>query len=182
MMLVDVRWMRQLQSCILWLFKFFILGTVLSLPVVMASDEVKGKDIENCWTVAGSHYQIDPWLLYAIASVESANDPHAINTNRDGSIDVGLMQINSFWFDALAEKGYSPTMLFVPCTNITIGAWVLSQAFDQYGRNWRGLGSYNAGTANTATAEENRLAYARRVFSAYQRLTRQLHSSTSSTH
>ncbi|HCR2031301.1 TPA: transglycosylase SLT domain-containing protein, partial [Enterobacter cloacae] len=55
----------------------------------------------NCWNKAAHYYHIDPFLLYAIANVESGMNPYAIGINHDGTRDVGLMQINSSHFPEL---------------------------------------------------------------------------------
>ena len=51
--------------------------------------------LANCWDKAARYYHVDPYLLYAIANVESGMNPYAVGQNRDGTRDVGLMQINS---------------------------------------------------------------------------------------
>lgn len=99
-----------------------------------------------CWQEAGNRYQIEPALLYAIALTESALNPAARHGNRDGSIDIGLMQINSAWLPHLAKYGISARELWEPCTNIHIGAWVLAQKIRKHGMTWEAVGAYNAKT------------------------------------
>ncbi|SUH35414.1 Invasion protein IagB precursor [Salmonella enterica subsp. enterica] len=50
-------------------------------------------------------FNIESELLYAIAQQESAMKPGAIGHNRDGSTDLGLMQINSFHMKRLKKMG-----------------------------------------------------------------------------
>ena len=58
-------------------------------------------------------------LLYAIASAESSLDARAINRNRDGSHDIGLMQINSMHLPDLARQGITrQRLLDEPCLSI----------------------------------------------------------------
>ena len=102
--------------------------------------------VEACWQEAGSRYQIDPALLYAIARTESSLRPAAVNRNPDGSLDVGLMQINSRWLPALARYGIGNRELLEPCTNIHVGAWILAQNFQRFGSSWNAVGAYNAHT------------------------------------
>ena len=111
-----------------------------------------------CWQEAGSRYQVDPALLHAIARTESGLNPAAINRNRNGSIDIGLMQINSAWFPTLAKYGISTQDVWEPCTNIHVGAWVLAQNMQKLGVNWDAVGAYNA------TTPAKRRAYAWKVY------------------
>ncbi len=50
-------------------------------------------------------FNIESELLYAIAQQESAMKHGAIGHNRDGSTDLGLMQINSFHMKRLKKWG-----------------------------------------------------------------------------
>ena len=58
-----------------------------------------------CWDDAAARYQLNSTLLHAIARTESGLNPQAIGRNRDGSRDIGLMQINSWWLPTLARHG-----------------------------------------------------------------------------
>ncbi|MCP5152435.1 MAG: lytic transglycosylase domain-containing protein [Chromatiales bacterium] len=117
----------------------------------------------DCFAASAARHRIAPALLAAIAEVESAFDPRARNRNRDGSEDIGLMQINARWLPALAAHGIDREALWQPCVSIEVGAWVLAQSIARYGYTWRAVGAYNAGTARDASAEARRMAYARRV-------------------
>lgn len=115
----------------------------------------------NCWESSGSRYNIPPTLLYAIGITESSLNPSAINRNRNGSEDVGLMQINSVWLPTLASMGISRKQLFDACTSIEVGAWILAQNFRAHGSNWNAVGAYNAGSP------EKRLAYAMKIYRSH---------------
>ena len=78
----------------------------------------------SCFQEAGERYSVSPVLLWAIAKGESSLNPAARNHNRNGTVDVGLMQINSCWADQL---GRTWEHLDDPCTNVMTGAWVLHQ-------------------------------------------------------
>ena len=114
-----------------------------------------------CFDHAALRYGMDSALLKAIAQVESGGNPRAVGKNADGSEDLGLMQINSLWLPKLAKYGIARQDLFDPCTNVQVGAWVLSQKIHRYGKTWRAVGAYNAG------AERKREVYVRRVMRAY---------------
>ena len=47
---------------------------------------------------------IDPELAVRVAKAESGLNPKATNTNKDGSIDRGIYQINSKWHPEVSES------------------------------------------------------------------------------
>ena len=77
-----------------------------------------------CFEEAASRYQVPSVLLKAISRVESAGNPNALNRNKDGSFDIGHMQINSRWLPKLSHFGISRDQLWDPCTNTLVGAWI----------------------------------------------------------
>ena len=97
-----------------------------------------------CWHEAAVRYQVNSDLLQAIARTESAMNPGAVGRNRNGSRDIGLMQINSAWLPTLATHGITERDLFEPCTNIHVGAWVLAGNVSRLGYTWEAVGAYNA--------------------------------------
>lgn len=129
---------------------------------------IPGLALANCWLEAGSRYGVDPWLLYSMAKKESNLRPNAISKDWDGSYGIGLMQINSKHLPTLARYGVTEEALFDPCTNINVGAWVLSWNIHRHGNNVFALGAYNAGTKRTPRQEERRRRYADDVLSIYQ--------------
>lgn len=129
--------------------------------------------LADCFDKAGSYYQIDPDYLRAIAWQESNFNPNAKNKNKDGSFDLGVMQINSKTFNAI--KNEYPTLsesdlINHPCLNIHIGAMILSRNFALYGKNWLAVGMYNAGMKNTNTSIKNRFHYANKIYQHYQKI------------
>lgn len=100
--------------------------------------------VQACWDDAAKRYQLSSALLYAIARTESGLNPQAIGRNRNGSRDIGLMQINSTWLLKLATHGIHERDLFEPCTNIHVGAWILADNISRLGYTWEAVGAYNA--------------------------------------
>ena len=100
---------------------------------------------EDCWTQAARRHGVNPHLLVAIAEVESGLRADAVGRNRDGSVDLGLMQINSRWLPELRRHGLSATDLMHPCVSVHVGAWVLAQAMQRHGNTWTAVGAYHAG-------------------------------------
>lgn len=115
-----------------------------------------------CFEEAADIYDVSPLVLWSIAHVESNFNPKAIGYNGDGSIDYGLMQINSRWIPSLRLSRYH--LIQDPCYNVKVGAWVLSNCMARYGNSWEAVGCYNASSrhkkARYAWKINNSLKYA----------------------
>jgi soluble lytic murein transglycosylase-like protein len=109
-----------------------------------------------CFEDAGKQYGIHYRLLESIAGVESNMNPRAFNINRNGSFDIGLMQINSFWIKMLELD--KDELVSNPCYNVMVGANILKQCIDRYGFSWEAVGCYNA------TDSKKKINYSWKVF------------------
>ena len=127
----------------------------LPVAILFASLSLTGH--ASCFEQAGARYAVSPELLRAISQVESNGNPLARNLNRDGSEDLGLMQINSQWLQVLTRYGIDRQSLFDPCLNTHVGAWILSQNIHAHGYRWEAIGAYNAASS------AKRIDYAHRV-------------------
>lgn len=105
-----------------------------------------GFPAEACWEEIGIRYNINPYLLAAIAKTESNFNANAIRNNKNGSRDIGVMQINSLWLPELSKYGIREEHLFDPCVNIAVGAWILWQRQVTYGNTWESVGTYHSKT------------------------------------
>lgn len=76
-------------------------------------------------------------MAYAICMAESGGNPNATDYNSDGSVDRGLMQVNSIHADLVSGN---LTALFDPSINIKV-AYTLSHG----GTNWTAWSTYNNG-------------------------------------
>lgn len=126
----------------------------------------------QCIDASARYYTVPAALLQAIREQEGG----AVGQwriNADGSIDYGVMQINSRWLPRLKQAGYTASLLvYDACASITVGAWILAQALagrDAWNRPdinpelyWRAVGEYHS-----RTPHRNR-AYAERVWARYQ--------------
>ncbi|WP_434626708.1 type III secretion system invasion protein IagB [Chromobacterium sp. CV08] len=123
----------------------------------------------DCWDRAGAAFNIEPDLLYAIAQQESGLRPDAVGRNRDGSRDLGLMQINSVHLPRLRALGIDEKRLLGDaCLSVMVGASILADMMKRYGYSWEAVGAYNAGPA--PGRRQLRMRYARQVWQRYQLL------------
>jgi soluble lytic murein transglycosylase-like protein len=122
--------------------------------LTVGRDAIVTRDVR----ATGARYGVNPYLLYAIAKTESSLNPKAINRNKNGSYDIGLMQINSSWLPTLRRYGVDEKHLLDPCTSIHVGAWILARNMQRMGNSWDAVGAYNA------TKPDLRLKYAMKVY------------------
>lgn len=98
----------------------------------------------DCLTYAADHYEVPVEIVRSIIQVES-NGRNVIAKNRDGSLDIGVMQINTFWLDKLKRHDIKKEDLQNKCTNIAVGTWILRYNFSVT-QNWfDSIAAYNAG-------------------------------------
>lgn len=113
-----------------------------------------------CFEQAARQHQVPAALLWAIAKVESNFDPQALYRNPDGSVDIGVMQVNSRWQQSFAPEIWNA--LDQPCTNVEVGAQILSDCLQRLGYTWQGIGCYNA------VSRHKQADYARKVLAVMQ--------------
>lgn len=126
----------------------------------------------TCWEAASQSYGIPVDVLKAVAKTESGFNPKALNKNTNGTYDIGLMQINSAWLPRLEGYGVTEQSLHDACTNLKVGAWILSNNAQKLGWNWNAIGAYNVGCAKLDAAEcgRRRNQYAWKVHTAMNKV------------
>lgn len=146
--------MMHLRAVVAWL---------LLLPAAVA---LAGNEGWQCWADASKRYNVPVDLLYAVARVETGNKYSVVSgKNRNGTYDIGLMQINSSHLRRLSKYGITERDLVEkPCLNLHVGAWIMAESIARHGYNWVAIGAYNAGSM------EKRRIYARKVIAMYERI------------
>ena len=99
----------------------------------------------NAFVEAGKAFGVDSRILWAIAYKESRHTPHIVSkANKNGTYDIGIMQINSSHLTWLKNYGINQkTLLENPRINIFTGAMILRRCFDTHGANQNGITCYN---------------------------------------
>lgn len=146
----QVDWIRVMIRLVL------LLMTLSSGSVFGASQG----EVDSCIAKAAAHHRVDLSLLRAIAKVESGMNPRAEATNKNGSSDTGLMQINDWWLPTLSKYGIKKSDLLDACTSAYVGAWILAHSIKTHGLTWRAVGAYNSPTP------KNQKIYAEKVNAA----------------
>ena len=101
---------------------------------------------DQCLMPAAQRHGVNPHILRAILQVESGMRPHVVSRNRNGSMDVGMAQINSIHFRELAQWGITPERLLDPCVATHVAAWHLKRGILNHGNTWFGVAAYHSAT------------------------------------
>jgi soluble lytic murein transglycosylase-like protein len=157
---------------VLFVFLMFISNSAISAEFVRMFPNIPWDNPRKpCWEEAGKYHGVNPWLLYAIAKVESGYNPNAVSPkNRNGTVDLGLMQINSAHLPRLKKYGIPEIALKNACASTYIGAWVLADGYKRYGNSWKAIASYNVGSVGTPRQHEIGLNYAKKFMQLMNRL------------
>lgn len=109
-----------------------------------------------CFEEAGASVALPARLLESIAVIESGLNAAAVNHNRNGTADLGLMQINTYWLSTARLD--RERLLTDACYNTKAGARILRNCIDRHGYTWEAVGCYNA------TSSDKRKNYAWKVY------------------
>lgn len=139
-----------------------VIGLLMSYSALSVAGDTK------CFKQASFRYGVPEALLRAISHVESGGNPFVTNINKNGSIDIGHMQVNSYWLPTLAKYGITQSQLMDACTNTQVGAWILASNIARMGYRWEAIGAYNARNPIKAAI------YTRKVAAALRSPTRKI--------
>ena len=117
-------------------------------------------------------YEVDYDLVLAIMDGESSGKVKAFNTNKDGTHDKGLMQINSFNYEWLEEE-LGVTDFYNPYQNIHCGVFMIADLMDRHTDLHTVLMSYNMGEKRTRELHREGVytsKYSRKVMGVYKKL------------
>ena len=79
-----------------------------------------------CINQAAEAYQVPAPLIMAIILTENGQDGTQ-SKNENGTVDLGIMQINSSWAPRFEHSGYTLSdVTNDPCENVYVGTWILS--------------------------------------------------------
>ncbi len=132
------------------------------IMICLVSHTVYGGEVDYdiCYSNAAEYYKVPEVLLRIISSIESGNNEYAINIggsgyyadsrasaeqviqeNKNRNMDIGIMQINSWWFK---RYGYKRELGLNACWNIHMGAYILSYEYSRHGDIWKAIAYYHS--------------------------------------
>jgi soluble lytic murein transglycosylase-like protein len=106
----------------------------------------------TCLMVAASSYQVPPAVLFGIYDVEGGKVGQAVGPNKNGTYDLGPMQINTLWVPVLAkhwditEPQAKHLLKNDACTNANVAAWILRNHLDETKSLPRAIAHYHSRT------------------------------------
>lgn len=124
------------------------------------------KILAACLLLAAQTYAVPSAVLLGIYQVESGQIGREVGPNRNGSYDLGPMQINTVWMPELAARWGVTTRTARqwvrddPCTNVGVSAWILRRSLNETGTLSGAIARYHSRTPRIGSA------YRRRVVSS----------------
>jgi len=100
----------------------------------------------SCLQSAAEFHGVNPHLLLAGLQVESGLNPRAIGKNTNGTVDIGIGQINSMHLPELQRHGVTEKHLLDGCKGAYVSAWFLKRGLDRHGYTWFGAAAYHSVT------------------------------------
>jgi hypothetical protein len=119
----------------------------------------------SCINQAAISYHLPAALILSVMQKENGRNGQAIH-NKNGTFDLGVMQINTLWLPTLKRYGYTRDELqFNPCKNIEAATWILAKSLASGETAWSGVGNYHSHMLNYNQS------YSSSVHALYQKIT-----------
>lgn len=115
-----------------------------------------------CLSAAAQNYSVPPAVLVGILHVEGGRIGQMVR-NKNGSYDLGPMQINTTWMPMLADAwNVDPrvAMRWVRddgCTNVNVAAWILRQNLDETKSLSKAISYYHSRTPSRGSSYRNKV-------------------------
>lgn len=97
-------------------------------------------------------YQVPASILAGVIFAESNWSPNIINKNKNGTIDIGLAQLNSRYLHEFAMKDNNGIKINPndPLVSLSVAASYLSRLYKMHGTWQLAVAAYNCGPGNVA--------------------------------
>jgi soluble lytic murein transglycosylase-like protein len=127
--------------------------------------------IAQCIATAANTYAVPSSVLMGIRKVEGGAVGQQVK-NKNGTYDLGPMQINTLWLKELARHwGVSRNTAWRwvrddACINANVAAWILRQKADSAGSVYKGIAHYHSMTPKFGYPYRRRVLKAMRIYKA----------------
>lgn len=125
-----------------------------------------GKVLAACLLLAAQTYSVPPAVLLGIYQVEAGQIGQEVGPNKNGTYDIGPMQINTIWIPELAEHwGVSENtarswLRDDPCTNVGVAAWIFRNHYNETGDIEKAIAHYHSRTHHIGNGYRNKVVTA----------------------
>jgi soluble lytic murein transglycosylase-like protein len=99
----------------------------------------------ECINHAAQVFNVPATLIISIMEIENGWNGAAIK-NKNGTFDLGVMQVNTSWLSTLKPYGITHAHLqYDACINVHTATWILAKGMAK-GDGWKGVGNYHSAT------------------------------------
>lgn len=119
-----------------------------SLPASARTPELEHPETAECIGIAAERFAVSETALWLILDVEGGTVGR-VSQNTNGTVDIGPMQINSWWAhpNRLGRFGITyDDLLHNRCLNIYAAAWIFAQEYQREGDLVRAIARYHSPT------------------------------------
>ncbi len=115
-----------------------------------------------CLMMAAQTYSVPPQVLVGILHVEGGRIGQQV-PNKNGTYDLGPMQINTLWLPTLAknwkvsEKTAWQWVRDDGCTNVNVSAWILRQNLNATGSLAKAVAYYHSRTPSLGSKYKSKV-------------------------
>ncbi len=105
-----------------------------------------------CIMLASQIYSVPPAVMIGIMHVEGGRVGQQVGPNRNGTYDLGPMQVNTRWVPELArfwqvdQRTAKVAVRDDGCVNVKVAAWILRQKIEDAGSLYLGIAHYHSAT------------------------------------
>ena len=106
--------------------------------------------LPDCVPEIADYYQVPIEIVAAVRLQESGSRGQLvgrIGPNKNGTYDLGAMQVNTWWLDQETNRNYLQQWGIV-------GTWILYDNITRYGEWEAALAAYNAGSPNSPAGQQ----------------------------
>lgn len=117
----------------------------------------------DCINNAAVAFHVPAAVILSVMAVEGGKNG-MVTKNKNGTDDLGVMQINSSWLTTLKAHHITKSDLQNdPCLNVTVGTWILAHDMAER-KGWQGIANYHSKT------KKYNLAYQQKVQMHFNRI------------
>jgi hypothetical protein len=130
---------------------------------------ISAQALAACLMAASQTYQVPPAVMIGIMHVEGGRVGQEVGPNKNGTYDLGPMQVNTVWLPQLARvwkidvRRARAVLRDDGCMNMKVAAWILHSKITETGSLFRGIARYHSATPSRGHK------YAAKVISVMER-------------